>query len=58
MIIYNVISVFIAFIGGLALGYLYLSLLRASVRSITQDHRANLGVVLTIARLGFVAAGL
>lgn len=48
----------LSFAGGLALGLLYLALLRTSVRLILKDRRAGLGAGLTVARLVLVGGGL
>ena len=57
MTIYHLLPAVVAFAGGLALGLVYLILLRASVRFFLHDHRAGLGAVLTVARLVLIGAG-
>ena len=54
----HILPLGIAFVGGGVLGLLYLILLRESVRSFLDDHRAGLGAVLTVGRLLLVGAGL
>lgn len=58
MTVPQLLSFIVAFLGGLALGLVYLGLLRASIRLFLLDRRPGLAAVLTVSRLLLVAAGL
>lgn len=58
MTVHHMVLFALAFAGGLALGLVYLGLLRAGVRLLLHDGKAGMGAVLAVARLGIVGAGL